>query len=171
MTTLLAESTGQFDTLAFRSAAEIIENGEDLIVVDGAGCFEPTRMTHAARIGAIDSANLMRHLHILRARTAFELEDVILNQLESNFQRVGTRNVLLSDPLSALYSPEITTRDASRILGRLKAKLEEWTRTGAQIVVLCRESGLDHGTRAHFRTRLLPQQYVNGATAAIAHAC
>src|SRR4051812_6457238 len=101
MTTLLAESTGQltititdhrFDEAAFRSAAGIVDSGEAVIVVDGGGCFEPSRMTHSARTGALDPAGLMKRLHILRARSAAELENIILNQLDSTFHLFGTRH-------------------------------------------------------------------------------
>jgi hypothetical protein len=160
MTTLLAESTGQLtiamsdhriDELAFRSAAEIVESGENLIVIDAAGCFDPSRMTHSARIGAIDPSGLMKHLHILRARSAEDLENLVLHHLEDSFEKLGTRHVLIPDMLSSLYDSRISTRDAARILGRVKYKLEELSETGAQIVVLCRQSTPeDHGTRAHF---------------------
>ncbi len=158
MTTLLAESTGKLtiamsdrrlDELAFRTAAEIVDSGEPLIVVDAAGCFEPNRMTHSARIGAIDPAGLMKHLHILRANSALEMENVILN-LESTFERCGTRHVLIPDLLTCLYDPSISTRDAAHILGRVKARLEELAETGARIVVLCRQASNDLGTRSHF---------------------
>ena len=163
MTTLLAESTGQLtiamsdhrlDELAFRTAAEIVDSGEPLIVVDAAGCFEPNRMTHSARIGALDPAGLMKHLHILRARSAADLEDVLLHQLPPAFERYGTRHVLIPDPLTSLYDPALSTRDAARILGRIKAKLEELADTGAHIVLLCRQPGADLGTRSHFLSSL-----------------
>jgi hypothetical protein len=166
MTTLLAESTGQLsiavlgvqgqriEELAFQSAAEVVDGGEALIVVDAAGCFDPGRMTHSARIGAIDPAGLLKHLHILRARSAAELEDLILLHLETAFERLGTRHVLIPDLLGKLYDPAIQTRDAARILGRIKARLEELTENGAQIVVLCRETVSDLGTRAHFLSSL-----------------
>ena len=140
--------------MAFRSAAEIVESGENLIVVDASGCFEATRMTHSARMGAIDPAGLMKHLHILRARSAGELEDIILHDLETAFLRFGTQHVLIPDLLGSLYDPTMSTRDAARILGRVKAKLEELAETGAQIVVLCRESEADLGTRSHFLSSL-----------------
>jgi len=160
MTTLLAESTGQFtiamsdhriDELAFRSAAEIVESGETLIVIDAAGCFDPSRMTHSARIGAIDPSGLTKHLHVLRARSAEDLETLVLHHLEEAFDKLNTRHVLIPDLLSSLYDSRISTRDAARILGRVKFKLEERTQTGAQITVLCRQAGNeDLGTRSHF---------------------
>jgi hypothetical protein len=167
MTTLLAESTGQLtvaiqdcrserslDELAFRSAAEVVESGERLIVVDTGHSFDPARMSQSARFGALEPANLMKQLHILRAASAGELEDVVSCRLESMFERFDTRHVLLIDPLNALYDPAIATRDAARILGKIKARLEELAETGAQIVVLCGSNGDDLGTRSHFLASL-----------------
>ena len=174
MTTLLAESTGQLtiamsdqrmdqrtdqriDALAeraFRTAAEVVGSGEALIVVDAAGCFEPNRMTHSARMGALDPASLMKHLHILRARSAADLEYVLVYELERAFERFGTRHVLIPDLLTSLYDPKLSTRDAAHILGRIKSKLEELAENGARIVVLCRNAGNDLGTRTHFLSSL-----------------
>jgi hypothetical protein len=159
MTTLLAENTGQltiamsdhrFDEVAFQSAAEVVTNGETLIVIDAAGCFDPARMTHSARIGTIDPSGLISHLHVLRARSAEDLANLILHRLEDAFERLGTRHVLIPDLLATLYDPRISTRDAARILGQVKLKLEELAAAGAQIVVLCRRDNSDLGTRSHF---------------------
>ena len=109
---------GRLDELAFRSAAEVVDEGESLIVIDAAGCFDPMRMTHSARMGAVDPAGMMKHLHVLRARSAADLEFLIAHELESAFERFGTRHVLIPDLLAALYDPAIPTREAARMLGK-----------------------------------------------------
>jgi len=167
MTTLLAESTGQLtiaiqdsrfdgsiDELAFRSAAEIVESGETLIVIDAGHGFDPSRMTQSARFGAIDPTNLMKRLHILRAPSALDLEEAILYRLEPLFERLNTRHVFIANPLHTLHDSAIATRDAARILGKVKSKLEELAENGAQIVVLCRKDDDAHGTRSHFLASL-----------------
>ena len=165
MTALIAESIGQLrlaidpsgsriDELAFRSANEIIDRGDSLIVVDAAGCFEPARVTHSARIGAIDPALLLKKLRVLPARSAAELEDIILHQLEFACDRFGTRHVLFTDLLGTLYDSTISTRDAARMLGRIKSRLEMLALNGFEIVVLCRRDESEHGTRSHFLSSL-----------------
>jgi hypothetical protein len=166
MTALLAESIGQLriaiaqsesriDELAFRSANEIIDRGDSLIVVDAAGCFEPARMTHAARTGAIDPALLLKKIRVLPARSAGELEDIILHQLKLACDRIGTRHVLITDPLSSLYKPTLSTRDAARMLGRMKSMLETLAMNGFEIVVVCRRDESELGTRSHFLSSLI----------------
>jgi len=166
MTALLAESIGQLriaiaqsesriDELVFRSANEIIDRGDSLIVVDAAGCFEPARMTHTARTGAIDPALLLKKIRVLPARSAGELEDIILHQLELASDRFGTRHVLITDPLSSLYNPTLSTRDAARMLGRIKSMLETLAMNGFEIVVVCRRDGSELGTRSHFLSSLI----------------
>jgi hypothetical protein len=163
MTALLAESTGQLsvvisdqrlDELAFRTAVEIVESGDHLIVVDPAGCFDPNRMTHSARIGNLDPVGLLRHLHILRAAAAEDMEAIVAHQLEDAFEKHGTKHVLVPDLLAALYHPRISTRDAARILGRIRGKLEQLAQHGAQIVILCRQEAGELGTKAHFQSSL-----------------
>jgi hypothetical protein len=135
---------------AFRTAAEMVSNGEPLVVIDAASCFHPLRMTQSARIGSMDPAGLLKHLHILRASSAQALEQTVLHELESSFDRFGTRRVLIADPLNSLYDSQLSTRDAAQALGRIKLKLEALANRGAQIVVLCHRKEGDLGTRAHF---------------------
>ena len=134
--------------LAFRSAAEMVANGEKLIVVDPAGCFHPVRMSQSARFGALDPEGILKHLHILRAESPSVLESVLL-QLESGYEQFQTRHILIPDPLSIFYDRKLPTRDAARILGRVKASLESLAVGGAQIIALCYRRP-DTGTRAHF---------------------
>jgi hypothetical protein len=166
MTALIAESIGQLriaidpsgsriDELAFRSANEIIDRGDSLIVVDAAGCFEPARVTHSARVGAIDPALLLKKLRVLPARSAAELEDIVLHQLEFACDRFGTQHVLITDPLSGLYDPTLSTRDAARMLGRIKSMLETLAMNGFEIVLVCRRDESEHGTRSHFLSSLI----------------
>ena len=136
--------------VAFRTAADLVANGERLIVVDAAGCFHPLRMTQSARIGALDPAGLLKHLHILHASSPKVLEQAILHELESAFDRFGTRRLLVADPLDSLYDSRLSTRDAAQTLGRIKLKLEALANRGAHIVVLCHRRDQNLGTRAHF---------------------
>jgi hypothetical protein len=144
----------RIDELAYRSASEIIDRGDSLIVVDAAGCFEPARVTHSARIGAIDPSLLLKKLRVLPARSASELEDIILRQLEFSCDRFGTRHVLITDLLTTLYDSTISTRDAARMLGRIKSTLEMLALNGFDIVVICRRDESEHGTRSHFLSSL-----------------
>jgi hypothetical protein len=166
MTVLLAESIGQLriaiapsghriDELAFRSANEIIDRGDSLIVVDAAGCFEPARIAHSARIGAIDPSLLLKKLRVLPATSAGELEDIILHELEFACDRFGTRHVLITDLLGTLYDSTISTRDAARMLGRIKSTLETLAMNGFEIVVVCRRDASELGTRSHFLSSLV----------------
>jgi hypothetical protein len=162
MTTVLAEFTGQLtirtidriEEAALHSAAELNNAGEAMIVVDAAGCFDPARMSRSIRNKGMDPAGMLRNTRILRAESASELEHIILTQLSALLDELVTRHVLIPDLLAPLYDPAIPTRDAARILGRIKLKLEELARAGANIVVLCRPVAGDLGTRAHFFSSL-----------------
>lgn len=142
------------DELAFRSAADVIEAGEKLLIIDSASCFEPARLSHSARFGNIDPIRIMHNLHVLRARSATDLEHIVTVELEAAMEQFQTRHVLIPNLLDCLYDPSISTRDASRALGRIKIRLEELAETGAQIVLLCRRNPQNLGTRTHFFSSL-----------------
>jgi hypothetical protein len=133
---------------AFRSAADMVANGRKLIVVDTIGCFHPVRMSQSARFAALDPTGILKDLHILRADTAAALE-VTLQQLDSAYEQFQTRHILISDPLSIFYDSKVSTRDAARVLGRVKSRLESLAASGAKVVVLCHRRP-DLRTRSHF---------------------
>jgi hypothetical protein len=134
--------------LAFRSAAERVASQEKLIVVDPVGCFHPVRMSQSARFGALGPVGILKHLHVLRTENSLAFEGV-LAELISAYEQFQTRHILIADPLSIVYDSKLPTRDAARILGRVKSRLESLADRGAQIVALCHRRP-DLGTRSHF---------------------
>jgi hypothetical protein len=58
--------------------------------------------------------------------------------------------LVLADLLEPLYDPSVPTRQASHILGRLKAELAAMVQSGERVAVICRRHSEDLGTRAHF---------------------
>lgn len=73
-----------------------------------------------------------------------------LNGLEMALDRSQSTRILIEGLLDTLYDLRMPTREASRALGRAKLRLELLAESGVEVVVLCKASKRDRGTRAHF---------------------
>jgi hypothetical protein len=171
---------GPLETMALELSADLTANGERLVVVDAAGCFDPSRVSRAG-------LSLARNLHVIRAAHSSDLQTALWPALQTAQQKSQARRILIVGMLDHLYGQDMLTRDAARALGRMKLVLEALTRSGLHVVVVCKGEPAIFKTDAHpmgARAYLLSslcasahevhhwpltaQQYINGASAAIA---
>jgi hypothetical protein len=164
---------GPLEDMIFDVSANLTSANERLIVVDAAGCFDPSRVSRAA-------ASVARNLHVLRTFPGAEQQTTLWTQVRSLQERTQARRILFVGVLDHLYDQNILTRDAARALGRIKLLLESLTRSGLEITVVCKGEGPELGARTYlvsslcasaqevYRWPLPPQEYIDGATAAIA---
>jgi hypothetical protein len=83
-----------------------------------------------------------------QARTCWDFEDYMA-RVENNREIIIITNLL--DPF---YDTSILTREAARVLGRVKSILESLAVNGAKVFVLCQRRSSDLGTRSHFLASL-----------------
>ena len=168
---------GPLEQIAFDLAAELTASGERLVVVDVAGCFDPSSVSRTAVTVALN-------MHLVRASHSGDLHTALWPALRAAQQQTQARRVLIVGMLDHLYTREMLTRDAARALGRMKLVLEALTRSGLEVVVVCKSDPADLGARAYLlaslcasaeevrygygRAPLTSQQYIDGASAAIA---
>lgn len=164
---------GSLDDMILEVAANLTAGDERLIVVDAAGCFNPSRVSRAA-------ASVARNLHVLRTFPGAEQQTSLWAKVRSLQERTQSRRVLLVGVLDHLYDRGILTRDAARALGRIKILLEALTRSGLDITVVCKGDGPEMGARTFlvsslcasaqevYRWPLPAQEYIDGTSAAIA---
>jgi hypothetical protein len=164
---------GPLDDMIFELSANLTADGERLIVVDATGFFDPLRVSRAA-------ASVARSLHVLRTTPGAEEQTALWAALRSAQQRTQARRVLLVGVIDHLYDRGILTRDAARALGRIKLVFEALTRSGLDVTVVCKTAASDLGARTYLVSSLCasaqavhywpltPQEYIDGASAAIA---
>ena len=164
---------GPLDDMIFELSANLTADGDRLIVVDATGYFDPSRVSRAA-------ASVARSLHVLRTSPGAELQTALWAGLRSAQQRTQARRVLFVGVLDHLYDRGILTRDAARALGRIKLVLEALTRSGLDVIVVCKTDGSEMGARSFLvsslcafaqevhRWPLTPEEYIDGTSAAIA---
>ena len=167
---------GPLEDMALELSANLTADGERLVVVDAAGCFDPSRISRAA-------ASLARNLHVVRAAHGDDLETALWPALQTAQQKSPVRRILIVGMLDRLYGRDLLTREAARALGRMKLVLEELTRSGLDVVVVCKAERAEPqamGARTYLLSSLCAaasevrqwpltaQQYIDGASAAIA---
>jgi hypothetical protein len=169
---------GPLEEMAFELAGELTANDERLVVVDAAGCFDPSRVSRTP-------ITVARNLHVIRAASSGDLQTTTLwPVLHAAHQKTQARRLLIVGMLDHLYGREMLTRDAARALGRMKLVLEALTRSGLEVVVVCKSEQSDLGARNYLLSSLCAsaheirywqrgraltaEQYIDGASAAIA---
>lgn len=168
---------GPLEDMAFELAAELTANGERLVVVDAAGCFDPSKISRAA-------ATVAQNMHVVRAPHVRDLQTALFPALHAAQAKTQARRILIAGMLDHLYGRDMLTRDAARALGRMKLILEALTCSGLEVVVVCKAEHADLGARTYLLSSLCAsadevryfygngpltaQQYVDGASAAIA---
>jgi len=126
---------------ALELSANLTEEGEALLILDACGCFEPSRVSRCA-------PHTTGLLHILRTSTVDSYSE-IWSRLQAIQRDLQARQILVVGLLDRLYDPGILTREASRTLGGIKAKLEHLAENGFDITVLCQSQSGELGTRSH----------------------
>jgi hypothetical protein len=100
---------------------------------------EPVTIADEESAVIIDASN---------ARTCGEVEEIV-NEAGTVFGSGPDRRIVISNLLDGLYDSSVPTREAAKILGRVKSRLETLVELGAEIAVYCRRR-TDAGTRSHF---------------------
>jgi hypothetical protein len=126
---------GPLDRLAPALASHLTLDGAPVLAVDAAGSLGD------ARIGTPPN------LRILAVSTTEELQTALWTALQAAGPEQGVRRVLLAGALEPLYSPGLSTRDAARILGRMKRAIEAMVDAGVEVAVACRVGPADLGAR------------------------
>ena len=78
---------------------------------------------------------------VARASERYDIVRALtIRGLESTLERSESAHLLIEGLLDVLNDPRIPTRDASRALGRVKARMELLAQSGVDVVVLCRSA-------------------------------
>jgi hypothetical protein len=103
---------------------------------------------NAAVVSSASRDQNPRVIDVSGARTCREVEEII-SEVWSAFDRDCAHHIVIPNLLDGLYDSSVPTREAARILGRIKLKLRALVGLGAQITIFCQRRK-DAGTRSHF---------------------
>lgn len=166
-------STDSLEELVVSFASEITQDGEPVTVVDALGVFDPANLAQSPVSAATN-------LRVLRTGNSSELQTALWTILKEAGQGVQIRRVLMAGVLEHLYGKDLLTRDAARVLGRMKLALDAMVKSGMDVVVVCSACTDGLGVRGYLLSSLCAaagqvhvfpstsQQYIDRPASAIA---
>jgi len=108
--------------LALPFCASWLEQGETVIAVDGANCFNLYRLTEWAKRKRLDSPALLQRLRIARAFTPFQLA-TILHHIGSDLGRHRATRLVITGLPDCLYDEELSEAEARNTFARCRKNL------------------------------------------------
>jgi len=123
------------DTL-FNLCARSVVTGHDVILVDGANCFNPYAISRAVKFMGFEPKSALSRIHVARAFTEYQM-DAIISGLREAVNRWEPQ-LLAVLYLSNLFS----TQDGKRLFGSILKSLKEVTQSLNTITVVTSFGGM-----------------------------
>ena len=141
--------------LALPFCASWLEQGETVVAVDGANCFNLYRLTEWAKRKRLDSPALLQRLRIARAFTPFQMA-TILYHIGAELDRHRATRLVLTGLPDCLYDEELSEAEARNTFARCRKNL---LRLAERHTVLAFSDGSAHpiGRRLVFLDALIAQ--------------
>jgi hypothetical protein len=108
--------------LALPFCAPWLEQGETVVAVDGANCFNLYRLTEWAKRKRLDSPALLQRLRIARAFTPFQMA-TILHHIGAEMDRRRARRLVITGLPDCLYDEELSEQEARSTFVRCRRNL------------------------------------------------
>jgi hypothetical protein len=108
--------------LALPFCAPYLLEGQTVVAVDGANCFDLYRLTEWARRKQVDPLALLRRLRVARAFTPFQLA-TILHHMDAEMQRHRARRLIITGFPDCLFDEELTAVEARNTFERCRQSL------------------------------------------------
>ncbi len=108
----------------------------DTAYIDGGVCADPYTIARYARRLELDQRDVLRHVHISRAFTMYQLSSLIREKLEPLIQKKNLRTLIIG-MLPLLYQdPDVSPHEAQTIFKQDFETIKEFTKKYQLITVL-----------------------------------
>ncbi len=105
------------------------------VFIDGGNCSDPYLFASFARQHGLDPKKALRRVVTCRAFTMYQLADLVQRRLVKAAEENASRLVVIADLLGTFNEPELDMREAARVLGGVKAGLDELL--SKEVYMLC----------------------------------
>jgi Rad51 len=107
----------------------------NVIFIDGANSFRLYQTTRLARLCNLDPNQVLDHIYISRAFTAYQVSALITSQLEEATKKYSAKLVIISDIAAYFLDEDITEEEAQRIFSQITNYLSNFAKE-KQIIIL-----------------------------------
>jgi len=117
--------------------------GENIVLVDGANCFNPYALTRLIRgknpliPGRRESEELLEHIYVSRAFTAHQLEALVVDRLEEALETFASRIAVIYGCLNLLYDEDISWKETNQIFSRILRQINSLKEQGTFVLGTC----------------------------------
>ena len=109
--------------------------GSNVIFIDGANTFRLYQTTRLARLLQLDPKQVLDHIHISRAFTAYQMTSLILQKLDDTIKTCIAKLVIISDIAAMFLDKDVEEDEARRIYSQITTRLSTFAREHHVIVV------------------------------------
>jgi hypothetical protein len=140
--------------LALRLAAHAMQNGHTIAAIDGCNRFNVHLLARHAREHRIDPDAFLKRIFVSRGFTCYQMEAAITRRLPAFLRTKGARAALILGLLETFYDQQAPFREASLMLERVIAALQEIKSGGVSVLLVCSDVRVLPEERNRFITRL-----------------
>jgi len=147
-----------FDLSFLLCVRNIIENGREIIFVDGGNSIDPYAIACISKRYGLSRLEVLPMINVARAFTAYQMSTLLLEMLEAQVRKCGANLVLLSCLPNLFLDEDVEQREAHQLLMRSLRKIKEITEREELITIIT-----NYGLTKLYRRRGLRNLLYEGA--------
>lgn len=109
--------------------------GTNVIFVDGGNTFRLYQVSRIAQLHQLDPKQVLRHIYISRAFTAYQMTSIIFDRLKETADKYQAKLVVISDIAGLYLDTDIPAEEAKRVFSQLTAYLSKFAEEN-QLIML-----------------------------------
>ena len=135
-------------------AGWLVGEGVDVIVLDGANCFDPYIASSFARRAWIPPERILKRIRIARAFTCYQMATLMGERLGSFLKEEEEKPwVIILGPMTTFLDEDVPEREVQPLFNRCLKKVEEMAMEGIPFL-LFQSSGFSDSKRTYLTKRL-----------------
>jgi hypothetical protein len=109
--------------------------GTSVVFVDGGNTFRLYQVSRIARLHQLDPAQVLKHISISRAFTAYQITSVILDRLKETTNKYKAKLVIISDIAGLYLDKDIPAEEAKKVFSQITAYLFKFAEENQLIII------------------------------------
>ncbi len=106
-----------------------------VVFIDGGNLFDLYQIAQLAQIHYLDPKKVLEGIFISRAFTAYQVEELIMNQLKEAIKKFNSKLVIISDIAGFFLDKDIPEFEAQRVFSHVSTFLSNFARENKVIVI------------------------------------
>ncbi len=116
----------------------------NVIFIDGANTFRLYQITRLARLHQLNPKQVLDHIYISRAFTAYQMTSLILQKLEAAIKTFNAKLIIISDIATMFLDKDVEDDEAKRIYNQVTAYLSKFIKEHEVIVIVTYSPNIDN---------------------------